>query len=148
MENYYQRNKEILKQKAREAYHHNREHILLQKKDYYKNNREAKKKYQNEYYKCPEKQKNNRINCWIRRGIINDDFNELYDKYIKTNECELCNCKLTGGNGLIGKRHLDHDHETGLFRNILCGKCNINEKRNNKKLKSSVIINEESGDTQ
>ena len=76
------------------------------------------------------------------------DIRTTVASHIKTNECELCNCKLTGGNGLIGKRHLDHDHETGLFRNILCGKCNINEKRNNKKLKSSVIINEESGDTQ
>lgn len=128
MQSYYERNKDNLKQKAREAYYRNKEQILLQKKDYYKNNREARKEYQNEYYKCPEKQKNNIINGWKRRNIISEDYNTLYEKYINTNECELCNCKLSRGKGLIGKKCLDHDHDTGLFRNILCGKCNINLK--------------------
>ena len=146
METYYQKNKDNLREKAREHYHHNKEQILLKKKDYYKKNREAKKEYQNEYYRCPEKQKNNTIGRWKRRGVISDDFDELYNKYINTTECELCNCNLSKGKGLIGRRHLDHDHDTGLFRNILCGKCNIN--LNNKKIKSINIINEESGNTE
>lgn len=140
METYYQKHKEVIKQRAREAYQRDKEQILLKKKDYYKKNQEAKKEYQNEYYRCPENIKNNTIGRWKRRGIISDDFDELYDKYIKCNECELCNCELTGGKGIIGRRHLDHDHDTGLFRNILCGKCNIN--LNNKKIKSSIIVNE------
>ena len=126
METYYEKNKEILKEKARERYQRDKEQILLKKKEYYKNNREAKKEYQKEYYRCPEKSINNRINTWKRRGVISDDYQELYKKYINTTECELCNCNLSKGTGLIGKRHLDHDHETGEFRNILCGKCNIN----------------------
>lgn len=128
METYYERNKDIIKEKARERYERNKEQILLKKKDYYKNNREAKKQYQNEYYRCPEKQKNLIINNWKRRGVINDDFDTLYDKYINTTECELCKCELSKGKGIIGRRHLDHDHDTGLFRNILCGSCNINLK--------------------
>ena len=126
MEKYYQKNKEAIKQRAREHYHHNKEDILLKKKDYYKKNREAKREYQNKYYHCPEKHKNNRISDWKKRGVIHDDYSALYDKYINTNECELCKIPITQGKGLIGKKCLDHDHKTGEFRNILCGHCNIN----------------------
>lgn len=143
MNSYYERNKETLKQKAKERYERDKEQILLKKKEHYKNNREAKKKWQREYYSCPEKNKNNRIGMWKRRGVVSDDFDALYEKYINTYECELCKCELSRGKGLVGRRHLDHDHETGLFRNILCGKCNIHL---NKKIKSTNIINEESGD--
>jgi len=146
MDNYYQKNKEAIKQKAREAYLINREKILLQKKDYYKCNKEAKKAYQKEYYQNPDNVKNNIINGWKRRGVISDNFDELYDKYISTNICEKCNNEIKSGKGLIGRRHLDHCHETGQFRNILCGKCNI--QLNNKKIKSSIIINEETGCSQ
>ena len=126
MENYYQRNKEILKQKAREAYHHNREHILLQKKDYYKNNRDKLLQKSKDYYFTDEGKKNHRIVIWKQQGVIHDDFDALYDKYINTNECELCKIPITEGRGLIGKKCLDHNHKTGEFRNILCGNCNIN----------------------
>ena len=125
MDSYYQRNKEILRQKAKERYERNRENILLKRKEYYKNNREVMLKWQNEYYACPEKNKNNRIGMWKRRGVVSDDYNSLYEKYINTTECDLCKCELSRGKGLIGRRHLDHDHETGEFRNILCGRCNI-----------------------
>ena len=39
--------------------------------------------------------------------------------------------EITEGKGLIGKKHLDHDHETGYFRNVLCGMCNSNVLRRN-----------------
>lgn len=145
METYYQKNKEAIKQRVRERYQMNKEQILLQKKDYYKKNREAKKEYQNQYYKCPEKHKNNIINGWKRRGVIHDDHNALYDIYINTDKCELCKCELSKGKGIIGRRHLDHCHDTGLFRNILCGSCNIN--LNKKKIISNNIINEKERDT-
>lgn len=128
MESYYQRNKETIKQKARERYSLCKEQILQQKKEYYKCNAEAKRAYQNEYYKNPENIKNNTINSWKRQGIISENYDELYNTYINTNECELCKTAITGGKGLNGKRHLDHDHTTGEFRNILCGKCNIHLK--------------------
>jgi len=131
MDTYYQRNKETLKQKAKERYERDKEQILLKKKDYYKKNQEAIKKCKNEYYRCPEKHKNIKISDWKQKGIISDNFDELYDKYINTTECELCNCELTTGSGIIGKKHLDHCHETGLFRNILCGSCNINLNKKN-----------------
>jgi hypothetical protein len=76
------------------------------------------KKKQSKYYS---------IYNWKRYGLIdsdNDNYEKLYDKYIHTEFCELCNVKLTSGNEKTTKRCMDHDHKTGLFRNITCMKCN------------------------
>lgn len=122
---YYQDNKDAIIERSKIRYNCNKEQILNQKKQYYIKNREAKIEYQKNYYKLPEKQKQNIIGVWKRRGLISDDYDALYDKYINTDKCELCECEMTRGKGLIGKKHMDHNHETGQFRNVLCGACNI-----------------------
>ena len=95
-------------------------------KKYYQNNKDKLLQKSKDYYFTDEGKKNHRIVIWKQLGIKCDDFDSLYDKYIKCNKCELCNCDITEGKGLIGKKCLDHNHETGEFRNILCGYCNIN----------------------
>jgi len=57
---------------------------------------------------------------WKRYGLICDDYNALYETYIETTECGHCKIEFTENN----KRCLDHDHETGLFRKIVCNRCN------------------------
>jgi hypothetical protein len=70
--------------------------------------------------------KSKRISKWKRRGVIHHDFDELYEKYINTEYCELCSVKLTEGKrSTHTTRCLDHNHETGEFRNIICHYCNI-----------------------
>ena len=63
---------------------------------------------------------------WNRIGIKidPDDFDYVYNKYIHTTNCELCN-KLFSK---LRDRQLDHDHETGEVRNIVCNKCNCCKK--------------------
>lgn len=69
---------------------------------------------------------------WINRfGVKFDseeEFEAVYERYISTWYCDLCNCELCEGNTGEGKRVLDHDHATGKFRNILCNKCNISRR--------------------
>jgi len=60
---------------------------------------------------------------WKRRGLICDNYDELYEVYINTMECQHCKTEFTKKN----KRCLDHDHESGLFRKIVCHKCNSND---------------------
>tara|TARA_R110002153_G_scaffold25673_4_gene81282 strand:- start:649 stop:1077 length:429 start_codon:yes stop_codon:yes gene_type:complete len=64
---------------------------------------------------------------WKRRGIIlreGETYDIFYDKWVKATHCECCNVKLDfSGSGKNG-RCLDHDHDTGYFRNILCNCCN------------------------
>jgi hypothetical protein len=58
---------------------------------------------------------------WKRTGVIYHDFDDLYEVYIKTMNCWHCNKEFASTN----KRCLDHNHETGSFRAIVCNKCNV-----------------------
>ena len=57
---------------------------------------------------------------WKKSGLIYDNYDELYEVYIKTMECQHCNKAFKKSSD----RCLDHDHETGLFRKIVCNRCN------------------------
>ena len=88
--------------------------------------RRALRWYEKNKEKYLENEKNNpirkkalTINNWKRRGIIGD-YDKLYEKYLNCNECELCNNPFKSSY----YRCLDHDHDTGEFRNILCRACN------------------------
>ena len=87
---------------------------------YYQKTREKKLELNKE---DPQRLKSLRINNWKRRGIIGD-YNELYGKWINTTNCEGCNYIFNDSKN----KCLDHDHETGLFRNVLCRNCNNDDR--------------------
>ena len=64
---------------------------------------------------------------WKIRGIINADgsvFTTLdYDRnyQIQQGKCKICGKHSTEFKNNL---HTDHDHETGLFRGLLCAVCN------------------------
>ena len=58
---------------------------------------------------------------WKKSGLIYDNYDELYEVYIKIMECQHCNKAFKTSRD----RCLDHDHETGLFRKIVCRGCNV-----------------------
>ena len=74
----------------------------------------------NSYYKNPIKYKGTMIHKWKSRGVIYNDFDELYEVYINTNVCSHCSKEFKTSL----ERHLDHCHKTGLFRKIVCCGCN------------------------
>ena len=69
------------------------------------------------------KHKSYTINNWKQNGVIYDEFDDLYEIYIKTMECGHCKKEFKNKRD----RHLDHCHETGLFRKIICRRCNSHD---------------------
>ena len=128
-------NKEKIAERGKKYYENNKEKIAERGKKYRENNKEKIKEnyYDNrdkwlEYYKSDVGVKTRRISKWKSRGVVSDDWNALYEYYINCKNCEECDCELVEGMYGNNRKCLDHDHETGLFRNVLCHKCNINRK--------------------
>lgn len=68
-------------------------------------------------HKHPERDHNN----WLKwkYGITLEDKNRLWE--IQGRCCAICKTKNNNGR----KFHVDHSHETGNVRGLLCHKCNI-----------------------
>jgi len=116
-----EKNKEKIKKQSQEYYQKNKEKINKNNKEWWAKNKDKTK----EYEKTPARKKTNRIKRWKFRGIICDDFDALYQRYITTTNCDLCNRELTEDRYITSTtRCLDHDHETGKFRNVVCSSCN------------------------
>ena len=74
--------------------------------------------------------KSDTIYNWKRRGLICDNIDEIYDRYTNATNCELCNRQFAI------RRYMDHNHQTGAFRNIVCNSCNMSDTDIIKKTKS------------
>lgn len=95
-------------------------------KKFREENREYFKEYVKQYRQTEKGKKVNTLHNWKVRGVVHPDLNELYNKYINTEFCELCEVQLTQDrHNTKTTRCLDHDHETGLFRNVVCHTCNV-----------------------
>lgn len=75
--------------------------------------------YRREYQSRPERKRAMR-DLYYRRtfGISADEFDELLEE--QGGGCAICGKPPDRAGGM----HLDHDHETGVIRGILCQPCN------------------------
>ena len=93
------------------------------------NNKEHIKEYSKEYHKSEKGKKIYRIADWKRQGILCFDWNLLYDIFLSTNKCEICEVKQTTDRYTTKTtRCLDHDHSINdrfNVRYVLCHSCNV-----------------------
>ena len=89
-------------------------------KKYRQDNKEKRAAYDKEFRKTPIGIKTHTLSSWKRIGLITDDIDAIYERYLNSTNCECC------GNQYKNKRdkHMDHCHKTGKFRNVLCRNCN------------------------
>ena len=93
---------------------------------FYHKNKERLNERKKAYDQSEQGKKAHRIARWKHRGIICENFDNLYDYYINCKNCEQCNVELTFDKRRKSTtRCLDHCHETGEFRNVLCHCCNV-----------------------
>lgn len=136
---YTEEKKKLIRQRERALLHYykNKEKINQQRKEYYKKNKkeicERQKKYNqenNEKVKETRQSFNGKrttiINNWKGRGVVSSDYNLLYDNYLASTNCEECGIEYGERGDTTGTwKCMDHNHETGLFRNFICCRCNL-----------------------
>lgn len=76
----------------------------------------------NKYYGTP-RYKSKTIYNWKGRGIVHDDFDALFEEYIATTACQHCHTPFKS----TLDRCIDHNHDTGQVRLIVCHKCNVKD---------------------
>jgi len=115
----------------------------MDKKEYqrqwYLKNKERLIEKQREYEKTPVGMKVAKKTSWKRLGLIGD-LDAIYDIYLDTTECMRCSVPVSGHN-----KHMDHDHDTGEYRAVLCRSCNVGNildtnPSTNKKIKEKWIF--------
>ena len=120
---------EARKEYHRQHYLNNKEKIAEQRKEYHLKNKEKRNQQRKEYLQTESGIKSTRIGNWKARKVITDDWNALYDHYLKTSFCDFCKIKLSYDKHMTATtKCLDHDHtitDRPNFRNILCHPCNI-----------------------
>ena len=83
-------------------------------------------------------------NHWIVGGIVEplEGWKEFWEVYKKKTHCELCNIEFDLENGKTSKkaRCLDHHHNSGAIRNVICRYCNMSPMRNFDKKHNNVIL--------
>jgi len=88
-------------------------------KEYRRKNKEKRAEYNREFRKTPIGKKTQKISSWKGQGLI-DDYESVYERYMSSAHCECCSQEYVNSMD----KHMDHCHETGKFRNVLCRNCN------------------------
>jgi len=100
----------------------NKEQLAEREKKWRQENKEHVHEIRTKYRKSPNGKKFITMGHWREIGVkdVND---EMYNRYITTTHCDVCNKEFKNSKD----RCLDHDHETGEFRQILCNRCNTHD---------------------
>jgi|ERR1035437_5649575 hypothetical protein len=125
-------NKQYNLKNKKEIDEHNKQYRIEQKEEIKKRNEQwniNNKEYSKTYYKNNKEKfkqdfttKMNKRNLHLKRkyNITQEQYNELFNK--QNGKCAICGKHQSELKKALG---IDHDHETGKNRGLLCDKCNL-----------------------
>ena len=124
-----EKNREKCIERSRLWHKENRERSLSsqRERDRIRQNDPERVKYVEQWkIENPESAK---ISSWKHQGMKlrpDEDWISIWVIYELCENCEICNVKLTRDKqNKSTTKCLDHDHDTGLIRHIICHKCNV-----------------------
>lgn len=111
-------------------YSKNREEFLAYSAAYAKSRPEKTREYKDRYERVNKdkikEMRKTRLNEWdstfARFKISADDFKKLHDA--QQGKCAIC-CREGAGRKTSKRMSVDHCHETGVVRGLLCNRCNL-----------------------
>jgi len=118
-----------VKLRKQKYYQIHKEKIDERNKEWKKLNKDMYLKQQREYNNHSDRHQSNMIKNWKYTGLklFGYTYKEVYEYYLSIDNCEVCNKDISGYN-----KHMDHCHNTGIFRWILCNSCNTKDNWINK----------------
>jgi len=123
---YYEKNKKKLIEQQKKYYEENKDKIREYKSEYWNKNKDKLSEYNKVYQQTEKGKKSMMIKTWKQYGLICEDYESLYAHYLNAENCEECNVIFgKWGDGTATFKCMDHSHSTGLFRNVLCSRCNL-----------------------
>ena len=120
---YYAKNKELCAEKGREYRLKNKEAISLRRRERLTNNPEyAEKVRARDRARYPERKVGKRdADLQKKYGITLDDYNQMLEK--QNGECAICGAEQA--DSLKRPLVVDHCHDEGHVRGLLCNHCNM-----------------------
>lgn len=120
---YYLKNKEKINKVNREYYKNNKERLLKLGLEWKKNNPDKRKKH---VYNWREKNPEKYLEHMLKRfNLTLDQYKNMLSE--QSNVCKICMKPEIGidpRNNKIKRLSIDHNHNTGKVRGLLCQKCN------------------------
>ena len=124
---YREKNRKRESERKKKWREENPERAKESDKNYRENNPEKIKESQKKFIlNNPENhKKSNKKKSWKQLGLNMEHFEEIYEIYMITTHCDICEVELTEGKKMTKTtKCMDHSHITGEFRNIVCCSCN------------------------
>ena len=127
---YRMKNKEKIALRRKKYKAKNKEKIALKQKEYREKNKEKLALKGKEYSQTPNGKKVNKLKQWKHSGLIasKEEKDRIYNLYLTQRLCNACDCVLTrNSDHSKTDTNMDHCHETGRFRHVICHSCNAHD---------------------